>query len=205
MAVTPLTQEELASMPRSQGASWPRGVMLRCSGCGRTGLPASVEGHRGRTDRAACRTRPEAFRTIEEADQRSLEVEADLEVTRDSEASDAAASLLTGVAPERLTQRILNERRGKLPEKPSRTVGAGRSQDSERGSTPPRAVVHVAFDIPADIYARFDQCRRDAQFGFKGEIGDYFCAVEPAYWILIRWLEEGMPVPIAELAGVLAA
>lgn len=225
MAATPLTADELRKLPKTQGASWPRGVILRCAGCGRTGLPASVLGHRGRTLRTTCRRRdPEAFLTLEDANERSRDMEAELERELDEQAAAATEAYLGLPEPdsdaERTKQReqarterarAIDERAGTREasgrERPQKApVGAAGNETSERkGAAPPTAVVHVSFNVPAEIYARFDACRRDAQFGFKGEIGDYFCAVEPAFWIIHQWLADGQPVPLTEIAGSLAA
>ena len=195
MAVLPLTTAELEAMPRSNGALWPRGVFLRCL-CGRTGRPTQIEGHRGRAQRPICQKRPEAFRTMEEAEQRQSDLEADLE--------DRDDAFLAGAGAE--TPAATPSRNGKGAARASRSVvSAARSRPQEADEPPRTAMVHVAFDIDADTYARFNQCRLDPLFGFQGKLGEYLRQVEAAYWILVRWLEDGQPIPLSDLAAGLAA
>jgi len=221
MAVTPLTADELKRMPKTQGASWPRGVILRCAGCGRTGLPSAVLGHRGRTLRTTCRKRePEAFLTLEDANQRSIDMEAELEAELDAQADRATEAYLGLPEPDSDAERTKQRAKERTAARDARVaaraakaepaakapVGSGSSEPTGAApAAPPTAVVHVAFNVPAEIYARFDACRRDSQFGFKGEIGDYFCAIEPAFWIIHQWLADGQPVPLTEIVGSLAA
>ena len=71
MVAAPLTDDELAAMPRTAGAHWPKGVILRCQ-CGRIGTVGDVSSHRTGAARrdlpSLCLRDPDAFQTREDAE-----------------------------------------------------------------------------------------------------------------------------------------
>jgi hypothetical protein len=222
MAVKPLTNDELEAMDHSIGATWPRGVMLVCS-CGKIGPPTVVEGHRGRSGNLLCRKKPEAFRTVEEAQERSVEVAAAREEEQRNRIPAAISLVERGhddETPEPSAVDIAPRPRGRPRGSKTTTTtvrGDGRQQTQQRtenlgpatvrgdGRQPTQqhteqlgpATVRIGVDLPADAFARYNKVRLDPEYGFSGDPGEYLYACELAFWQMMDWLAGGQVGPIS--------
>jgi hypothetical protein len=198
----PLTTAELEAMDHSLGATWPRGVMLVCN-CGKIGPPTVVEGHRGRSGNLLCRKKPEAFLTVEDAQERAVEVEttrAEAERDRVAAAIDLVEEARNEETPEPSAMDPPKRPRGRPRGSKTMTTnvrGDGRQPTHQRSEQLGPATVRISVEMEAKGFARYDTVRRDPQFGFVGDPGDYLNRCEEALWQVIDWLAAGQQGPIS--------
>ncbi len=201
MAVLPLTQAEQDAMPKSRGATYPKGVALYCP-CGRTGWVAGVSAHRANTLSKLCERPTKVFRSVEDAQEYAVDQRLDREAAQGRLAEEARTELTVLHGNDHQPD---DEEAHAVPSKPTgrpRGRPPGSPNRFPRALDVPRESLQTGGDghhgvrcegvVSARCYARFDQVSTIEQFGpFKGGLFDYLVAIEDAYWVMIKELREG--------------
>jgi hypothetical protein len=221
MAVTPLTEDEMDKMYRTSGARWPRGVFLHCQ-CGRVGSVGDVSSHRTaasrRSEPSLCTRDPDAFLTLEDAELYELEQGAALRqaehdemdrnraetlrlehgVDDDAEARDDPTPEKRPPGRPRKDGTPAGSPRVEVPKGGHHGSGGSIAAGMERVEVPRGLTSRITGEVDVDVLERCNRVRLNPEFGFRGDIIEYLCDVERAYWIVIDWLAAGQPCPLAE-------